>query len=87
MFQPHAATELPKSLGRNGYIKTTGLVVELTHGGSEVLIAPLTSRKTEARCYVSMPAAAVASLVRALTQIGGNGYSIVNWPKAEGSAQ
>jgi hypothetical protein len=57
------------SLGRNGYIKTHGLIVQSAFGGQEIVIAPITSRKLEGRCHIAFPLHVVREVIDALTKI------------------
>ena len=59
----------PLSLGRNGYIQTTGIQVDAAPSWDFVEICPITSKGHKGRCKVKLPKDAVPALIEALSGV------------------
>jgi len=53
-FKSIKTGSLPISLGRNGEMQTSGVIIQQV--GSEVWVQPMTSKGDAGRCTVSLPA-------------------------------
>lgn len=55
------------SLGRNGTMKTVGLIV--TANNDTIILSPINTRLEEGRCNISLPKAERKKLIRILKKI------------------
>lgn len=63
----YAAEPRKRSLGRNGYVRTTG--AEVSRGPGYVTISPLDSRGNPSRCEIVVPYGDVERLALALMEV------------------
>lgn len=55
------------SLGRNGIMKTVGLIV--TADNEKIILSPINSKLVQGRCYISLPKSERRKLIRLLKKI------------------